>query len=110
MPNHIHVVLVSSDKEGLCRTFGNLHRRQTGFIDPRRRTTSHLLQGSYGPVIMEEALTYAALRKAESVERPVGSPAWLADMEVRLGRPLAPQKRGPKPGRAERGPEPPLLT
>ena len=45
---------------------------------------------------IDEALTYAALRKAESVGRPVGSPEWLADMEARLGRPLAPQKRGPK--------------
>lgn len=45
----------------------------------------------------DEALTYAALRKAESVGRPVGSSAWLADMEARIGRPLAPQKRGPKP-------------
>ena len=45
----------------------------------------------------DEALTYAALRKAESVGRPIGSPQWLADMESRVGRPLAPQKRGPKP-------------
>lgn len=45
----------------------------------------------------DEALTYAALRKAESVGRPVGSAEWLADMEQRTGRPLAPQKRGPKP-------------
>ncbi|WP_231625002.1 hypothetical protein [Novosphingobium sp. AAP93] len=44
----------------------------------------------------DEALTYAALRKVESVGRPVGSPEWLADMEARLGRPLAPLKRGPK--------------
>ena len=45
----------------------------------------------------DEALTYAALRKAESVGRPVGSREWLADMEARTGRTLAPGKRGPKP-------------
>ena len=44
----------------------------------------------------DEAMTYAALRKAESVGRPIGSPAWLADMEARTGLTLAPQKRGPK--------------
>jgi len=45
----------------------------------------------------DEAMTYAALRKAESVGRPVGSKAWLADMESRTGLTLAPGKRGPKP-------------
>ena len=44
----------------------------------------------------DEALAYAALRKAESVGRPVGSAAWLAEMEARTGKVLAPQKRGPK--------------
>ncbi len=175
MPNHVHVVLVPRDQDGLWRTFGDLHRRYTGFINARRRTTGHLWQGRYGSVAMDEAhfvtalryialnpvrarlvaraedwpwsstrallagrddhvvavapaldrvgdfaaflgepfdeaLTYAALRKAESVGRPVGSPEWLADMEARLGRPLAPQKRGPKPGRGERGRAAPALT
>jgi putative transposase len=45
----------------------------------------------------DEALTYAALRKAEKVGRPIGSPQWLADMEERSGMTLRPQKRGPKP-------------
>ena len=175
MPNHVHVVLVPSDQDGLWRTFGDLHRRYTGFINARRRTTGHLWQGRYGSVAMDEghfvtalryialnpvrarlvsraedwpwsstrallagkddhvvtvapalervgdfaaflgehfdeALAYAALRKAESVGRPVGSPEWLADMEARLGRPLMPQKRGPKPGRGERGRATPALT
>lgn len=46
----------------------------------------------------DEALSYAALRKAESVGRPVGSAEWLADMEQRTGKTLAPRKRGPRPG------------
>lgn len=45
----------------------------------------------------DEALTYAALRKAESIGRPIGSKEWLTDMEARTGLVLAPQKRGPKP-------------
>jgi putative transposase len=45
----------------------------------------------------DEALSYAALRKAESVGRPIGSREWLADMEERTGRTLAAGKRGPKP-------------
>ena len=43
----------------------------------------------------DEALTYAALRKAESVGRPIGSAEWLADMEAQTGRKLAAAKRGP---------------
>lgn len=44
----------------------------------------------------DEALTHAALRKAESIGRPIGSSERLADMEVLTGRMLAPAKRGPK--------------
>jgi len=56
--------------------------------------------GDFGAFLGEdfdEAMSYAALRKAESVGRPVGSKAWLADMEVKTGLRLAPEKRGPKP-------------
>lgn len=42
-------------------------------------------------------LTYAALRKAETVGRPVGSVEWLVDMEARTGKQLAPGKRGRRP-------------
>ena len=45
----------------------------------------------------DDALGYAALRKAESVGRPVGSREWLADMEAGTGLRLTPGKRGPKP-------------
>ena len=161
MPNHVHIVLTPEDEQGLARTFGELHRRYTGFINARRRTTGHLWQGRFGSVAMDEAhfvtalryvalnpvrarlvaraedwpwsstraliagaddhvvsvapalervgdfavflgeafdeaLSYAALRKAESVGRPVGSAAWLAEMEARTGKVLVAGKRGPK--------------
>lgn len=161
MPNHVHIVLTPSDESGLARTFGELHRRYTGYINARMRTTGHLWQGRFGSVAMDEphfvtalryvalnpvrarlveraedwpwsstraliagqddhvvtvapalervgnfaaflgepfdeALSYAALRKAESVGRPVGSKEWLAAMEAQTGLMLAPQKRGPK--------------
>jgi len=161
MPNHVHIILVPSDEDGLRSTFGDLHRRYTGFINARMRTTGHLWQGRFGSVAMDEghlvaafryvalnpvrarmvrrapdwrwsstralcagkddwivkvapvlervgdftaflgeafdeAFTYAALRKAESIGRPIGSPEWLADMEARTGRKLARGKPGPK--------------
>jgi putative transposase len=45
----------------------------------------------------DETPSYGALRKAESIGRPIGSPEWLADMEQRTGRTLAPKRRGPPP-------------
>ncbi len=161
MPNHVHIVAVPSDEDGLRRTFRYVHRHYTGYINARLRVTGHLWQGRFSSVAMDEphfvtalryvalnpvrarlvkratdwpwsstrallagvddnvvkvapalarvgdfaaflsedfdeALTYAALRSAESVGRPVGSAEWLTDMEQRLGRVLAPGKRGPK--------------
>ena len=39
----------------------------------------------------------AALRQAEGTGRPLGSKAFVAELEARLGRALGPLKRGPKP-------------
>lgn len=162
MPNHVHIVAVPSDDDGLRRAFRFVHRHYTGYINARLRVTGHLWQGRFGSVAMDEAhfvtalryialnpvrarlveraedwawsstraliagqddhvvkvapalervgdfaaflgeefdeaLTYAALRKAESVGRPIGSAEWLKDMEERTGKVLAAQKRGPKP-------------
>lgn len=162
MPNHVHIIAVPSDEDGLRRTFRFVHRHYTGYINARLRTTGHLWQGRFSSVAMDEehlhhafryialnpvrarlvkrpehwrwssvaahlaraddhvvktspaldrvgdfgaflgedfdeAMSYAALRKAESVGRPVGSKAWLADMEAKTGLRLAPEKRGPKP-------------
>jgi putative transposase len=162
MPNHVHIIAVPLDEDGLWRTFRKVHRHYTGYFNARLRTTGHLWQGRYGSVAMDEvhlhaalryvalnpvrarlvdragdwrsssvrahlagqddgvvtvapalerignfatflsedfdeAMTRAALRKAESVGRPIGSKEWITDMEARTGRTLAPQKRGPKP-------------
>jgi putative transposase len=77
MPNHVHIVLTPSDEDGLWRTFGELHRRYTGYINARARTTGHLWQGRYGSVAMDEAhfvtaLRYVALNpvRAGLVKRP----------------------------------------
>ena len=167
MPNHVHLIVVPSDPDGLRRTFADAHRRYTGYINARQRWTGHLWQGRYGAVAMDEghlaaAARYVALnpvrarlverahhwpwssvrahrageddelvevapllerygpieaflgtaedeqatralRTAETTGRPVGSSAWLAELEVRSGRSLAPRKRGPKPRRPREG-------
>ena len=165
MPNHVHIVAVSPDQDGLRRTFRYVHRHYTGNINARLRVTGHLWQGRFSSVAMDEehlhqcfrhvalnpvraklvarpedwrwssvtahlagrddhvvkvapalervgdfaafigaefdeAMSYAALRKAESVGRPIGSTQWLADMEAKTGLTLTPQKRGPKGSRS----------
>ncbi len=62
MPNHVHIILVPSDRDGLRRTFADLHRRYTGFINARARTTGHLWQGRYGSVAMDETHLLTAVR------------------------------------------------
>jgi putative transposase len=54
MPNHVHVIVVPSDEDGLRRTFADAHRRYTGFINARQRWTGHLWQGRFGAVVMDE--------------------------------------------------------
>lgn len=162
MPNHVHIIAVPSDPEGLGRTFRHVHRHYAGYINARMRVTGHLWQGRFSSVAMDEphlvsalryvarnpvraklcrhpeewrwsstaahmagegdrfvdvgpaldrvgdfaaflgqdfdeAMSYAGLRNAESVGRPVGSKEWLADMEQRTGKTLAPPRRGPIP-------------
>jgi len=62
MPNHVHLIVVPSDEDGLRRTFADAHRRYTGFINARHRWTGHLWQGRYGAVAMDEAHLAAAVR------------------------------------------------
>jgi len=62
MPNHVHVILVPFDEDGLRRTLAGLHRRYTGYINARARTTGHLWQGRYGSVVMDEPHLHNAIR------------------------------------------------
>jgi putative transposase len=45
------------------------------------------------------------LRRAETICRPLGDAAFVAGLERRTGRPLAPARRGPKPKRRGDGAE-----
>jgi putative transposase len=48
---------------------------------------------------------YTSLRRAESIGRPLGGPAFLEALEAQTGRRLRPRKRGPKTADGERGEE-----
>ena len=62
MPDHVHVIVVPSDEDGLRRTFADAHRRYTGYINARHRWTGHLWQGRFGAVAMDEAHLASAVR------------------------------------------------
>ncbi len=168
MPNHVHMIAVPADEDGLRRTFADAHRRYTAFVNARAGHTGHLWQGRYGSVAMDEAhllnavryvtlnpvrarlarragdwrwssagahlagrddrlvqvapvlqrvgdfagflaepvdenQAYAALRRAETIGRPVGDPDWLRALEVRTGRRLRPGTPGRRPRDAAAG-------
>ena len=42
MPNHVHIIAVPRDEDGLRRTFGPVNRQYTGYINARLRVTGHL--------------------------------------------------------------------
>jgi len=62
MPNHVHLVLVPQNEDGLRRALSRVHRRYAGFIHARRRRTGHFWQGRYGAVAMDEDHLAAAYR------------------------------------------------
>ena len=62
MPNHVHLILVPSDADGLRRALAAVHRRYAGIIHARRKRSGHFWQGRFGAVVMDEAHLSAAPR------------------------------------------------
>ena len=62
MPNHVHLILVPADADGLRRALAPAHRRYAGHIHARERRTGHFWQGRYGAVAMDEEHLAAAVR------------------------------------------------
>lgn len=62
MPNHVHLILVPSDPDGLRHALARVHRSYAGTIQARRKRTGHFWQGRFGAVAMDEQHLAAALR------------------------------------------------
>jgi len=62
MPNHVHMLLVPHDVDGLRATLAPVHRRYAGAIHTRLQRTGHFWQGRFGCVAMDEPHLAAALR------------------------------------------------
>ena len=76
MPNHVHLLIVPRDEDGLRQSVANAHRRYAARLNARNKWTGHLWQGRYGSVVMDEAhlwhaLAYVSLNpvRARLVER-----------------------------------------
>ncbi len=62
MPNHVHLILVPTDQDGLRGALARVHRAYAGVIQARRKRSGHFWQGRFGAVVMDEDYLAAALR------------------------------------------------
>ncbi|MDH3597367.1 MAG: transposase [Rhodospirillales bacterium] len=65
MPNHVHLILVPRDADGLRRALGEAHRRYTRRVNFREGWRGHLWQERFHSFAMDEAHLLAAARYVE---------------------------------------------
>ena len=65
MPNHVHLILVPADEDGLRAALGETHRRYTRRINFREGWRGHLWQERFHSFPMDEAHVLAAARYVE---------------------------------------------
>ncbi len=65
MPNHVHLILVPQDEDGLRRALGEAHRRYTRRINDREGWRGHLWQERFHSFAMDEPHLLAAARYVE---------------------------------------------
>ena len=77
MPNHVHLILVPKDADGLRKAMSSVHRAYAGLINARRKKTGHFWQGRFGCVALDgehalNALRYVLLNpvRARLVKKP----------------------------------------
>jgi REP-associated tyrosine transposase len=65
MPDHVHLILVPSDADGLRAALGETHRRYTRHVNLREGWRGYLWQGRFASVAMDEACLLACARYVE---------------------------------------------
>ena len=65
MPNHVHLIAVPEDEEGLRRAIGEAHRRYTRHVNFRQGWRGHLWQGRFASFVMDDDHLLAAARYIE---------------------------------------------
>ncbi len=65
MPDHVHLILVPGDADGLRAALGETHRRYTRHVNSREGWSGYLWQGRFASCPMDEAYLLAAARYVE---------------------------------------------
>jgi putative transposase len=65
MPNHVHLILVPADEDGLRRALGETHRRYTRRVNFREGWRGHLWQERFHSFPMDQSYLIAAARYVE---------------------------------------------
>lgn len=65
MPNHVHVIMVPHEADGLYRSLAEAHRRYTLHINAREGWRGYLWQGRFASFPMDETHLLAAARYVE---------------------------------------------
>jgi putative transposase len=65
MPDHVHLILTPSDRDGLRAALGEAHRRYTRHVNSREGWRGYLWQGRFASCPMDEAHLLACARYVE---------------------------------------------
>jgi putative transposase len=65
MPNHVHLIVVPSSADGLCRGIGEAHRRYTRRVNFREGWRGHLWQGRFASFVLDDPHLVTATRYVE---------------------------------------------
>ena len=65
MPNHVHLVMVPSEEDGLRATLGEVHRRYTRHVNFRKGWRGHLWQKRFHSFVMDEKYLFSTVRYVE---------------------------------------------
>ena len=65
MPDHVHLILVPEDEQGLRKVLGEAHRRYTRRINRREGWTGYLWQGRFASCVMDDVHCMQAVRHVE---------------------------------------------
>ena len=65
MDNHVHLIVVPKDVEGLSEAIGETHKLYTRMINFREKWRGSLWEGRFKSVVMDESYLYMAVRYVE---------------------------------------------
>ena len=66
MPNHVHLVMVPADEDGLRSVLGETHRRYTRHVNFSKGWRGHLWQERFHSFVMGEEYLLSAVRYVEN--------------------------------------------